>query len=93
MPTEPGEHMFRHSLERGELLKDRDSFLSQAAAGLRVVHVGCVDWPLSEQRLATGDLLHSKLLASAEQVLGLDIDQDGMATLARVLGGSYLNVD
>lgn len=87
------EHLFRHPLRRGRLLTDRDDFLMAAANGRRVVHVGCVDWPVSKDRLADGTLLHPKLQRVAAEVIGVDIDVEGLQALENALGGVYSSID
>jgi len=80
-------------LQRGGLVTSRDDYLLSITSGKRVVHVGCVDWPLSQERLRDGSLLHEKLLLNAESVLGVDVDTKGMERLQNTLGGLYSNID
>lgn len=84
---------FRHRLPRGPLVVDRDTALLAAAAGRRVLHIGCTDWPFTQDKLARGELLHQKILACATSVLGVDVDIDGLAFLSDRLGGDYSAVD
>jgi 2-polyprenyl-3-methyl-5-hydroxy-6-metoxy-1,4-benzoquinol methylase len=55
----------------------------RAAKGKRVLHVGCADSPYTERRLRENSLLHSHLVAVADNVIGIDIDSEGLALLAR----------
>ena len=93
MATGSGQHYFRHRLAHGSVVRSRDEFLTQLATEKRVVHVGCVDWPVTSERLRDGSLLHGKLLAAANDVLGVDIDLEGMDSLKSALGGSYSRLD
>ena len=68
---------------------DRVTFLIDAVRGQRVLHVGCVDSGLLQERLLKGDFLHGRLRGSARELWGLDIDEDGIAKL-QALG--YSNV-
>lgn len=93
MQSVKSEHVFRHPLRRGKLVRDRDAFLLDAARGRRVLHVGCVDWPVTHERLSDGQLLHPKLQKQATAVLGVDIDTEGLRTLEDALGGEYSSID
>ena len=57
-------------------LVDRDQFILAAAEGKTVLHLGCADYPFTEERVADGSWLHAKISAVAESCLGLDIDED-----------------
>lgn len=93
MKSDDREHFFRHPLRRGTLVTDRDRFLMDVARARRVVHVGCVDWPVSQERLANGTLLHPKLLRVSSDILGVDIDDEGLRVLADAVGGAYCSID
>ncbi len=58
---------------------DRTAFILERCAGRRVLHLGCTDWPLTEERFAEGTLLHQRLTTSAASVVGLDADAEGVA--------------
>jgi SAM-dependent methyltransferase len=76
------------------LVTDRVAFLEEFATHYtRIAHLGCTDWPYTEHRLATGDLLHQRLLRSAE-VIGIDVDRDGVNRLAELSpNASFLCID
>jgi hypothetical protein len=40
--------------------------------------LGCTDWPLTAERAKAGILLHQSLLAAGSDVVGLDLDQNGV---------------
>src|SRR5262245_19288124 len=63
---------------------DRESFLIQAATNRRVLHVGCVDSGLLQDRLAAGHFLHSKLEGVAAELWGLDADCEGIEQLRKL---------
>lgn len=57
---------------------DRTQFLLDACRGKRVLHLGCTDWPMTEQRFRAHELLHQSLLEAGCEVTGLDIDAEGV---------------
>jgi len=87
------QHFFRHRLQAGTASRDRDSALLQLCRSKRVAHVGCVDWPLTQERIADGSLLHSKLLKVASDVVGIDVDAAGLEQMRVSVGGDYLCLD
>lgn len=66
-------------LERG-----RYEAILRLCSGKRVLHVGCVDAGLLEERFAKGDLLHQRLGAVTTSLWGLDVDREGLAFLERM---------
>ncbi len=64
-----------------EMLDGRFDFLVDRSRGKCVVHLGCVDSGLFEERFADGDLLHSRLGAVAQRLWGVDADEAGLAFL------------
>lgn len=57
---------------------ERADFLLQYCRGKRVLHLGCTDWPLTEERYQAGDLLHQRLLNAGCETVGLDLDRNGV---------------
>jgi SAM-dependent methyltransferase len=76
------------------LVTDRVSFLEELVGRHeRVAHMGCTDWPYTEHRLATGDLLHERLLRFGE-VTGIDVDREGVDRLGELMPkASFLCMD
>lgn len=76
------------------LVMDRVAFLEELVGQHeRVAHMGCVDWPYTEHRLATGELLHERLLRFGE-VTGIDVDREGVQRLAELMpDASFLCLD
>jgi 2-polyprenyl-3-methyl-5-hydroxy-6-metoxy-1,4-benzoquinol methylase len=60
---------------------ERVSYILDACRGASVVHLGCVDHPLLDDRLATGDLLHAKIHDVADVLFGVDLADAGIARL------------
>jgi 2-polyprenyl-3-methyl-5-hydroxy-6-metoxy-1,4-benzoquinol methylase len=72
---------FRHRLPDTTLVHARHPFIVERCRGKSVLHIGCVDAGLLEQRFAHGELLHQKLLRVAPCVIGTDIDAEGIRFL------------
>lgn len=64
-----------------ERIRDRDDHIVEQARGKRVLHVGCADWPVTEQK--GEELLHSRLTAAAPDTVGIDISERGIEELRR----------
>lgn len=69
-----------HRLPRTRIA-DRAAYLSGVAAGRTVLHLGCADAEILDSRLASDELLHSRLCEHAASVAGLDIDETALAAL------------
>ncbi|MER6059612.1 methyltransferase domain-containing protein [Streptomyces sp. NPDC001792] len=89
----PTSGFFIHPLATGPVVEERDEVLLRLCAGRRVLHVGCADHPLTEERLRDGSILHAKLMKDAAEVLGVDVDREGIELLRTHLGGRYLVQD
>jgi len=63
------------------LCLDRTWYLKEQARGKSVLHVGCADYPITKDRLASGDLLHLGLLDVAASVTGIDRSTEGIDIL------------
>jgi SAM-dependent methyltransferase len=73
---------------------ERDELILEQCSGKVVLHLGCVDYPLLEERLRTNQLLHQKLLNRAQSVWGVDIDEAGIRMLTNDFGiDKLLTVD
>jgi SAM-dependent methyltransferase len=57
---------------------ERTAFLLEACRGKRVLHLGCTDWPMTKERFAAHELLHQALLKQGCEVVGLDMDAEGV---------------
>ena len=61
---------------------DRREFILERCVGRRVLHLGCVDKPYLEEKLAAGTLLHGLLVERAAKVVGVDSDAEGVEMFA-----------
>lgn len=71
-----------HRLPRAELV-ERIPWLTARAAGCRVIHVGFVDAGCEDLQARAGTWLHAHLARSATDLVGLDLDADGVERAVR----------
>ncbi|MCA9317350.1 MAG: methyltransferase domain-containing protein, partial [Planctomycetes bacterium] len=70
----------------------RWDFLLAAAAGRKVLHMGCLDHePLIHQKIAAGTWLHEALRRVSASCVGVDIDTDVIATLRARYGAADIH--
>ena len=73
---------FLHALPNNSAVTlGRHPFIVDYCRGKRVLHIGCVDTGLLDERFAAGQLLHQKLDKVAERVVGIDINTEGLQYL------------
>lgn len=63
----------------------RDKWLVNECRGKRVLHIGCTDHPITAHKIAQNKLLHTQLVRVAAEVIGLDIDKEGIDTLSSLM--------
>jgi 2-polyprenyl-3-methyl-5-hydroxy-6-metoxy-1,4-benzoquinol methylase len=80
-----------HHLPPAKLV-DRFAFLTELVAGRRVVHVGFVDTGCHEMNEDAAAWLHEHLATTAGQLIGLDVDHDGVER-ARAAGYEAYELD
>lgn len=73
---------FYHRLPPSRLIIDRAAWITAACRGKRVVHIGCVDSGLTEEKIGADRLLHGILAGVCDTVVGVDIDADGLRLMA-----------
>jgi hypothetical protein len=61
-----------------EKVIDRLEMIDTLITGKKVLHVGCVDHPLTSSRLRSDRWLHGRLTKLASKCLGIDINQEGL---------------
>ena len=67
-------------LIRYPVVQRSDYLVSLVTGAGRVLHVGCADWPFSENKIKAGSLLHQRLSGVAD-VTGVDLSQEGLRHL------------
>lgn len=85
--------VFDHSLPRIPIRRGRMDGLVSMAAGKRVLHVGCTDAGLTASRLQSGELLHARLAAVAQDLWGVDVDEQGLQALRSLGYGQLIKED
>jgi predicted TPR repeat methyltransferase len=73
--------VFKHPLPPTSLLGDRMAWLVEQCRAKRVLHIGCVDAGLLEERFVDDRHLHALILRVAERAIGVDVDGAGLARL------------
>lgn len=63
-------------------LVQRVDYLKEVCRGKKVLHLGCTNWPYTEQAMKDNVLLHLRLQDIASELWGLDADQEGIDVLA-----------
>lgn len=64
-----------------ELTTNRKAFTVDFCRGKRVLHVGCVDAGIMDQRISEGNFLHYQIDQVAAATIGVDLDAEGIARL------------
>ena len=80
-----------HRLPKAKIV-DRVEYLTKVAEGKRVVHVGFVDAGFQAMQHASGTWLHAHLAEHATSLVGLDVDEPGVAD-AKARGYEAYTVD
>jgi predicted TPR repeat methyltransferase len=61
----------------------REDFLIDLCRGKKVLHVGCTDYPYTQQKHASGLLLHERLRPNCARLVGIDLDSASIAWLSQ----------
>lgn len=72
---------------------DRTSFILEQCAGKAVLHLGCTNYPYTEESIRNDMLLHARLQDPASELYGLDADRDGIQALQSKGFGNILHAD
>jgi 2-polyprenyl-3-methyl-5-hydroxy-6-metoxy-1,4-benzoquinol methylase len=59
----------------------RERFILDACRGKSVLHLGCADFPYTDESIASGSWLHSKVSDVAATCIGVDLDGDTVERL------------
>src|SRR5215211_442002 len=60
----------------------RLEYVRSLCAGKKVLHLGCTNWPYTQEAIDAGTLLHRDLADVASELYGFDFDQEGIDALA-----------
>lgn len=61
----------------------RVEFIKTICAGRKVLHMGCTNYPYTQDSIDNNMLLHSELAKSAKKLVGFDFDAEGLEILTR----------
>jgi SAM-dependent methyltransferase len=64
-------------------LLQRSSFFLDQCRGKKVLHLGCTNYPYTEESISNNMLLHFELEKVASEIYGLDFDQEGIDILIK----------
>ena len=67
--------------EKLELVQRLD-FIREVCKGKKVLHLGCTNYPYTQEAIDSDMLLHFELEKIADKVYGFDYDQAGLDILA-----------
>jgi len=76
---------FLHPLKKIET-HHRDSFLLENTQNRRVLHFGFLDHPITEEKIANGNLLHAKLKTSSSYLFGVDVNSESLNRYREITG-------
>lgn len=77
----------------GRKAVQRIEFIREFCRGKRVLHLGCTNWPYTQESIKNGMLLHSDLAEVSREVHGFDVDPKGIAELTRLGYRNLYEVD
>ncbi len=60
---------------------DRTKYLLEKCRGKKVLHLGCTNYPYTENSLKDNSLLHIKIASESSELFGFDFDQKGIDIL------------
>ena len=63
-------------------LVQRVGFIKKISAGKKVLHLGCTNFPYTNDSIENGMLLHFDLEKTAKELYGFDFDQEGIDILS-----------
>lgn len=63
-------------------LVQRVEFIKKISAGKKVLHLGCTNFPYTNDSIENGMLLHFDLEKTAKELYGFDFDQEGIDILS-----------
>lgn len=71
----------------------RVEFIKNICAGKKVLHLGCTNYPYTEDAIKNDMLLHLQLAESARTLVGFDFDQKGLDILSEAGVDSLYRAD
>jgi SAM-dependent methyltransferase len=71
----------------------RVEFIKTICDGRKVLHLGCTNYPYTQDSIDNNMLLHLELAKSAKQLVGFDFDAEGLEILTRAGVGDLYQAD
>jgi SAM-dependent methyltransferase len=71
----------------------RVDFIKNIASGKKVLHLGCTNYPYTEDAISKGMLLHFELEKIASQLYGFDFDRAGLDIIKKAGAGNVFEAD
>ena len=68
-------------MRKKNALVDRVTFLKESCVGKKVLHLGCTDYPYTQEAIDNNRLLHFELGEIAGELYGFDFDEKGIEVL------------
>jgi SAM-dependent methyltransferase len=78
--------------EKFELVQ-RVDFIKKSCEGKKVLHLGCTNFPYTQDSIDNEMLLHFELEKVASELYGFDFDQEGLDILAKANGKNLFRAD
>ena len=72
---------FSQPIPKLKRITNRTAFIKELVKNKKVLHGGCVDSGILEERFEKNDLLHSAITESATETIGVDVDCEGIAKM------------
>jgi SAM-dependent methyltransferase len=69
-------------MEKQFELVQRLELVKSLCKGKKVLHLGCTNWPYTQDAIDAGTLLHKDLAETSKELYGFDFDQEGIDALA-----------
>ncbi len=85
-------------LPRVPVVQGRQEIILSRCCGKKVLHLGCVDAGLLQERFTRQELMHQKLALVADELWGVDVNTEGIAFLQskginRLIAGDICDVN
>lgn len=74
-------------------LIQRVEYLKTISKGKRVLHLGCTNFPYTQDSIRSGTLLHAELAEIVSELTGFDFDQEGIDILEQEGFGELFQAD
>ncbi len=70
-------------LPRESKILNRKKLICETIRDKKVLHIGCTDYPFTEERLQNGTLLHQEMASYTSYLVGIDIEKESILTMKK----------